>query len=441
MLLVIETNAQESQEREIFNKFVSLFKNKDFQNARKLIHPDFRDYVENVDTALYSYLGATDRIEDIKLERFDSNSVEITLTAYRDTNSLYRNFFLVKEGNNYYFTNPLSVLTKNWNRIESENFFFVFDSTKTNRKYGINYPTPLSINIMDEGLRWYLNVLDIKKLKGKITIYMASSPEEVGKLVGNKNNFEGLTRPRDGDYCIAIFPHAVLHELGHILLYKKTGKSILSSFLTHGLEEYGDGDGGKYKSHLSNYWMKQKIESGDTLSLKDAKEYKGITSFTKFLIEELGRVKFRELLGEISNNNDADLAPLVEKVYQTKIKNIEDSWISWLKNYHISDKQIIRDSYVFRIITDTFSKNMVGNFTTIYCDAKRKLPSTEQINKFEENFLNQKDVKSYKQVELYLLNNKNRMQELFGVRDTTFFAFENIIAITTKIDSIKWNKN
>jgi hypothetical protein len=293
---------------------------------------------------------------------------------------------------------------------------------------------------MEEGLRWYLNVLDIKKLKEKIIIYMASSPEEVGRLVGSKHKFEGVTRPSEGDFCMAIFPHAILHELGHILLYKKTGKSILSSFLTHGLEEYGDGDGGKYKRHLSNYWMKQKIENGDTLSLVDIKEYKGITSFTKFLIEELGRIKFREFLEEISKNNDADLTILLEKVYQTKIETIEKEWIYWLKNYHISDNQIVRDSYTFRIITDTFSKNNISNFTTVYCDAKRELPSAEQIKEFENNYLNQENFGSYKNVELYLLNDKNRMRELFGVWDKDFFTFENIIVITTKIDSIKWDK-
>ncbi|MDP3684519.1 MAG: hypothetical protein Q8S01_11360, partial [Ignavibacteria bacterium] len=46
--------------------------------------------------------------------------------------------------------------------------------------------------------------------------------------------------------------------------------------------------------------------------------------------------------------------------------------------------------------------------------------------------------KSGQKIELYLLNNKNRMKELFGKEDSVYI-FKNIMAITTEIDNINWD--
>ncbi|MBU2431907.1 MAG: hypothetical protein KKH99_14535, partial [Proteobacteria bacterium] len=321
--------AQESFERKLFNKFVTLFNNKDFDSAYKLIHPDLIDFVKNSDPTLYSFFGESSSIENVKFTRFDSNTVEITLTAIADKNSLFRNFFIIKEGDHHYFTKPWYALTKNWDIVESEHFIFIFNSKNKRPKYGINYPTSLSVDIFEERMRWFLNILDIKKLEKKIQVYMASSPEEVAKLAGAEGKFEGLSI-QGADFCIAVFPYGVLHEIGHILLYKKSGKAILPSILKHGIEEYGDGDGGLWKNHLSTYWAKQKIDKGDSLLLKDIKSYPETTCFTKFLIEEWGNVKFKQLLKRISDQKDSNLISLIETVYQTKIEKIGEDWINWI---------------------------------------------------------------------------------------------------------------
>jgi len=431
--------AQESIEQKLFNEFVTLFNNKDFNSTYKLIHPNLIDFVKNSDPTLYSFFGESVSIENVKFTRFDSTTVEITLTAIADKDSLFRDFFIIKEGDHYYFTKPWYALTKNWDIVESEHFIFIFDGKKKNPKYGINYPTSLSIDIFEERMRWFLNILDIKKLEKKIQIYMASSPEEVAKLVGTEGKFEGVTLP-GADFCIAVFPYGVLHEVGHILLYKKSGKSMLPSILKHGIEEYGDGNGGLWKNHLSTYWAQQKIDKGDSLLLRDIRNYPEITCFTKFLIEEWGNAKFRQLLKCISDQKDADLISLIETVYQAKIEKIEEEWINWIKNYHETTEPLIRNRIEFRIIVDNFSRNNLGENTTVYCDSERKLPSDDQVRNFEKAYFNQKSSfikKSRQKIELYLLNNKKRMRELFGTEDSVYI-FKNIIAITTEIDNIQW---
>ena len=432
--------AQESIEQKLFNKFVTLFNNKDFDSAYKLIHPDLIDFVKNNDPTLYSFFGESGSIENVKFTRFDSNTVEITLTAIAGKDSLFRNFFIIKEGDHYYFTKPWYALTKNWDIVESEHFIFIFDGKNKHPEYGINGPSSLSIDIFEERIRWFLNILDIKKLEKKIQVYMVSTPEEVAKFVGAEGKFEGITLP-GADFCITVFPYAVLHEVGHILLYKKSGKSMLPSILKHGIEEYGDGNGGLWKNHLSTYWTQQKIDTGDSLSLKDIKNFPETTSFTKFLIEEWGNVKFRQLLKCISNQKDSDLISLIETVYQTKIEKIEEDWMNWITNYHETTEPLIRNRIEFRIIVDNFSRNNLGENTTVYCDSERKLPSDDQVRNFEKSYFNQKSSfikKSHQTIELYLLNNKNRMKELFGTEDSVYI-FKNIIAITTEIDSINWD--
>jgi hypothetical protein len=432
--------AQESFERKLFNEFVTLFNNKDFDGAYKVIHPDLIDFVKNNDPTLYSFFGESGSIENVKFTRFDSTTVEITLTAIAGKDSLFRDFFIIKEGDHYYFTKPWYALTKNWDIVESEHFIFIFNGKNKHPKNGINFPTLLAIDIFEERIRWFLNILDIKKLEKKIQVYMVSTPEEVAKLVGAEGKFEGVTLP-GADFCIAVFPYGVLHEVGHILLYKKTGKSMLPSILKHGIEEYGDGNGGLWKNFLSTYWVKQKIDTGDRLLLKDVKEYSGTTSFTKFLIEEWGNVKFRQLLKSVSDQKDSDLISLIEAVYQTKIEKIEEDWINWIKNYHETTEPLIRNRIEFRIIVNNFSRNNLGEYTTVYCDSERKLPLDFRVRNFEKAYSNQKSPfikKSPQKIELYLLNDKNRMKELFG-KEASVYIFKNIIAITTEIDHINWD--
>lgn len=436
MFFSITCFAQESREREVFNDFFTLFKNKDFNIAYKLIHPKLRTFVQNSDSTLYTFFGTSDSIKNVRFDRFDSNTVEIKLTAFKDNYSLFRNFFLVKEKENYYFTKPWLVLTKKWKIIESEHFIFIFDSNKKNQKYGINYPTPLSIDIFEKSVRGHLNILDIPKLDKKIRVYMASSPEEVAKLAGTNGQFEGLSFP-GANFCMVVFPYGVVHEVGHILLYKVTGNPILPSILKHGLEEYGDGNGGIWKNHLSTYWTKKKIDNGEIFSLNDIKSGTETTTFTKFLIEEYGRIKFRKLLESISSNNNSDIKSLIKDVFKASIKNIGEDWITWVKNYHESNKPVIRNRIEFRIIVDSFARNKMGKYTTVYYDTERELPLDSQVIKFENSYLNQKELKSHEQIELYLLNDKNRMKELFGVKNP-IYIFENIIAVTTGIDSIEW---
>lgn len=432
--------AQESIERKLFDEFVTFFNNKDFNSAYRLIHPDLIDFVKNNDPTLYSFFGESANIENVKFTGFDSTTVEITLTAITDKDSLFRDFFIIKEGDHYYFTKPWLALTKNWEIVESEHFIFIFDGKNKHPQNGINYPTSLSIDIFEEQIRWLLNIFDIKKLEKKIQVYMVSTPEEVAKFVGAEGKFEGVTLP-GADFCIVLYPYGVLHEVGHILLYKKSGKSMLPSILKHGIEEYGDGNGGSWKNHLSTYWAKQKIDKGNSLRLRDIRNFPETTCFTKFLIEEWGNVKFRQLLKCISDQKDTDLISLIETVYQAKIEKIEEEWINWIKNYHETTEPLIRNRIEFRIIVDNFSRNNLGECTTVYCDTERKLPSDDQVRNFEKSYFNQKGSsikKSNQKIELYLLNNKTRMKELFGTEDSVYI-FKNIIAITTEIDSIIWD--
>jgi len=215
-----------------------------------------------------------------------------------------------------------------------------------------------------------MGILDLDAYEGKLEIYIANSAEEVGQLAGTRYKFEGLSIAGT-EMCISLFPFGVFHEIVHLLMEKRYGHGMIiepPGMLHHGFMEYGGGNGGLFKRHLSSYHMRKKLEVEGNISLAEIIGYPGSTSFTKHLIEEWGNKKYRELLFSI-RQKPQNLIGSIESVYQINFNAFEQEWINWIKRNHETDRESIFDKIEFKIIVNTFDRKKTGRFT-IYCDSK-----------------------------------------------------------------------
>lgn len=416
----------------VWQDFQTLVKNKEYEKAYQLIYLpiECRKSFQELDPYLKSFAGNADSIKVLKIET-QKTFIEIQSYFYIEGREIYRNFYIIEQDEKYYLTMPWYALTWNWKRKDSENFIFIYNPEKENPRYGLTYPTDLSIRLLEEHYMWLLDLLDIDNIENKIKIYMVNSPQEVGKLIGTLDIYEATSYP-PLDVCVSIFPFGVFHEICHIVLYKKTGMSLLPGMLHHGFPEYGDGDGGAWKRHLSTYWVRKRLKEKGNISLNEIRTYPETTSFTKYLIEEWGRKRYRELLLEVSQNPDS-LPETFEKIYQITFKDLEQDWIDWIKRNHETQNEIdIERRINFRIIVDTWERRKIGRFT-IYCDSRQKFPKEKEIKKLEKKYIKhcrEKGIEPFSNITFYLVNNGNRMRGLFS-SEGKFFQKANIMADTT----------
>ncbi|MEW5841707.1 MAG: hypothetical protein AB1775_00435, partial [Bacteroidota bacterium] len=249
-----------------WDKLRHLIDSNNFKEAYKIILPSIREEFVETDSTLESFGKNADSLKVMSLCKIGEDW-KISFVRYFSTQPVYNEYYFVKHGNDFFITTPWELLTHNWNKEESEHFVYYFNARQKEKKYGLLSPTQLAMNILEDRFRWYSNILRIESVPQKIKVIMVSSPEEVGELIGTNQKFEGVSDPRF-NLIICIFPFGVFHELGHIILYYSTGAGFLKCHaLQHGLEEYGDGNGGMWKNHTSIYWAREVLKENDKFSI------------------------------------------------------------------------------------------------------------------------------------------------------------------------------
>jgi len=383
-----------------------LTKKNEYKEAYKLIDPKLREFAAKLDSNLVVFGGRADSVTTFEMH---DDYAEIQFYDHEGAKKIWHSICVMEDKGEYFLTLPCHAVTRHWERRESECCIFVYNPRKPYPRFGLTYPTDLSMRLVDDHCRWLMGILSIDSLPGKIEIYMANSPSEVGLLVGNNDMNEGLAIPWTRS-CVCIYPWAVFHEIAHLLMWEKYGVIREPDMLNHGFQEYADGNGGMQKGHLSTYYMKNMLKKKGHLSLEAIEGPPGSTSFTKYLIEEWGRKKYRSLMG-LSDS----LPGAFKEIYGQSLNDLEQGWNNWLYTNHENENELSTELIEFRIITDTFEKMQAGMFT-IYCDSRQTFPSKSEVDRMGEKYVRycrENNIMPYSNITFYLVNDGNRMKELF----------------------------
>jgi hypothetical protein len=230
---------------------------------------------------------------------------------------------------------------------------------------------------------------------------------------------------------ISTFPFGVMHEVMHVLEYTLIQRWDMrtSDYLSHGLEEYGDGNNGTWKGYQATAWMKKKLADGTFKPLREIDDYPETASLTQYLIEEFGADKYRRLDQAAVDNEHFTLA--LKDVYGLSLDDLEKEWTQWIKNSNVSIEPMYGKEVEFRIITDVWDRRHFGRFT-IWCDTGQKMPSIGEVRRIERRYLEhcrENGTKPLPEITFYLANSKDHMLELFA--GNGYYKDGNLMADTT----------
>ncbi len=280
----LRTNVQEKRLSQIYYE---IFAPNVRQRSKEFFGDDpsyYFTYADSVQLKGLSYVGQNVRLE---------------LVWYLSGNSVENPMYVVRDGDGVFLTLPIYALTQDWERKETGHFVFVFKNDSTGGRYDIPMPTSYAVNLLEKHYSTLANMLEVD-LGGKVEVFMVGSPDEAGYIIGVNQTFEANSLPKLG-IIVSIFPWSVFHELAHLFEYRLTSRGIydFAKPIIHGFAEYIDGSGGMWMGKLSTEWMKEEIKEGRFKSIKDIDtdpEYPYATALVKFLAEEYGYKKFRELM-------------------------------------------------------------------------------------------------------------------------------------------------
>jgi len=255
--------------------------------------------------------------------------------------SLPMPFYLVYENNSWLLSNPIDVLTKNWNRHETDNLVFI-------------YPKEININdhlheikSLDEKYQVMSNAMEFTADE-KIEYYKASSPQECGRLL-TQSPFNGLAAVTYQDsiewYQIAVsttFNNA--HEVMHIIALS-SGVPYSNSFFSEGLAvAYG---GTTFQTaEYAHIFSKNILDDNGYIPIKQLLTMKNpdfvrknyITyqesgSFLRYLIEFYGISKLKDFIFNFDLNEDLDEQTL--EVFNFSLDNLEQKWHDFLRSIEL----------------------------------------------------------------------------------------------------------
>ena len=409
-------------ENEVLNAwadFRSKVVNKDYELAREYIYPRYRSRYEESRLKKWYFGAGADSLVLTGLDVEENYAYLRYEGSYKNGNFPFK-FCLIKEAGRIYFTIPAHAMTLGWEKRETDRFIFIYDRDKKNAPYGLTYPTDLAVRLIEEHYDKFSSLLDVHA-KEKIEVYIANSPEETARLAGNTQKSEGYAHPFLF-VVVSTFPHAVMHEVMHVLEYICLGRdhSEIADFLSHGLQEYGDGNLGTYGGYQATVRMKKNLEESTFKPLREIDDYPETASLTQYLIEEHGARKFRQLIKAATDNDQ--FAQSLAQIYGLSMDELEHEWINWIKRGNHPIEKVYGKTVEFRIITDQWERKTSGRYT-IWCDTQQKMPSNNDVARMDELYLNlcrKRNVEPLPHVSFYLANSKNRMVELFPSADKCY---------------------
>jgi hypothetical protein len=413
--------------------FQSKILNKDYQAAAEYIYPRYRQRFGNSPYKKWYFGAGADSLVLKKLD-VQGNYADLCYSAFYRGSPYDIKYSLIKEAGRTYFTYQAHAMTLDWDRRESDHFVFIFDKDKRNAPFGITYPTDLAVRLMEEHYDRIATLLGIA-VEDKIEVYISNSVEETARLAGEAEKAEALSQPIL-NVVISPFPFSVMHEVTHVLayIYLQRNDMKVSDFLSHGLVEYGDGNGGSWKGYQATAWMKKNLEDGTFKPLREIDDYPETASLTQFLIEEYGAKKYRQLLVEATDNEH--FMQSLKDIYGLSLDELEREWIEWIKKSQVTMDPMDTRTVEFRILTDPWDRKSVGRYT-IWVDTQQRMPSEKEVARVETLYVNEcrkRSIAPLPHISFYLANSRNRMLELFHSPDD-YYRDGNVMADTTFINS------
>jgi hypothetical protein len=335
--------------------------------VRGLIH--IREWKDFLDSTQYTY-----QITDLSKE--EDYYVIIGVWKKPDNSSGQEKshpmpFYVVRENNNWLFINPIDILTKHWDRFETDNIKFFYPK-------GINIDDHLQeIKSLDNNFKSMCKAMNVS-FNDKIEYYKASSPEECGRLL-TQPPFNGLAAVTYQD-SIAWFQIAVSttfynpHEVMHIVALS-SGIPSSNSFFSEGLAvAYG---GTTFQTpefaHMYSRTIIDKptyipVKRLVTMNSNDFLKSSYITyqesgSFIRYLIDTNGINKLKNFISNFDVNTDLDAQAM--RVYNISLDDLEKKWKEYLRKIELSDLGFSipdKAKFVFSMADPENDDNGDGNY-------------------------------------------------------------------------------
>ncbi|MFQ5825441.1 MAG: glucodextranase DOMON-like domain-containing protein [bacterium] len=252
-------------------------------------------------------------------------------------------FYLVWENNRWRLMNPIDVLTKNWNRYDTENMVFFYSKE-------MNIDNHLQeIKLLDENYQSMCKAMEFS-FDEKIEYYIASSPEECGRLL-TQPPFNGLAAVTYQD-SIAWFQIAVAttfynpHEVMHIVALS-SGVPYSNSLFSEGLAVAYGGTTFQTAEFAHNY-SKNIIDNTNYIPIKRLLTINGsdflqssyITyqesgSFIRYLIDTYGIAKLKNFIFNFNMSGDLDVQSM--RVYNVSLDELEEKWKKYLREIELPE--------------------------------------------------------------------------------------------------------
>jgi len=245
-------------------------------------------------------------------------------------------FYLVWENNRWLLINPIDVLTKNWDRYETDNMIFAYPK-------GINIDEHLQeIELLDEKYQSMCKAMNFS-IDDKIEYYKAASPEECGRLL-TQPPFNGLAAVTYQD-SIPWFQIAVSitfynpHEVMHIIALS-SGVPYSNPFFSEGLAVAYGGTTFQTAEYAHNFSKNVlddtnyvPIERLLTMSNRDFLHSSYITyqesgSFVRYLVDVYGIDKLKDFIYNFDLHGDLNAQSM--RVYDSSLDDLEEKWKDFL---------------------------------------------------------------------------------------------------------------
>jgi hypothetical protein len=252
-------------------------------------------------------------------------------------------FYLVWENDSWLLINPIDVLTRNWDRYETDNIIFFYPKE-------INIDDHLhEIKLLDENYQSMCQAMEFS-LHDKIEYYKASSPEECGRLL-TQPPFNGLAAVTYQDSILWFQIAASItfynpHEVMHII--------ALSSGIPYSVAFFSEGIAVAYggttfqTAEYAHIFCKNTIDKADYIPIKQLLTmenadflrlsyitYQESGSFIRYLIDTYGIDKMKNFISDFNISEDLDAQSI--RVYNVSLDDLEKKWKEYLREIELPE--------------------------------------------------------------------------------------------------------
>jgi hypothetical protein len=437
--LIVGTSASSHSDREelkeTWDEIIGLVCKQEVDKLFEFIDPRYGT-VKKILGLNLGYFVKCDSFETISIKEQEGFcEVQMAFSLHGKTRNVV--YYLVEKEGEFLLVYPFDALTQDWDTLGTRDFLFWYNKEREVPSHILGYPTPLLIQRLEEHLCKFSNLLGVH-LNERIRIYLAGSKDELRELFQSPVVVEGLAYA--GARVVGcVCPWSTCHEITHILQSELTGFWPIW-LLREGIAEYGDSDGGVFKDLSCISGVREAMREGKLIPLEESihKEYRGIPSkydyhvavaLVKFLLEEHGNHRFRELC--LASREPSGFVEALEDIYGFTVKELERHWLSWIERYVDENEQLTPYKGTFDLVTDTWNWREIGMFH-VCCPTREAFPSEEEADLLKRKYdkhCKTGEVSPVSFFNFYVVD-RNALKFLFRTKEG-YFRKGNTVADTT----------